>query len=47
MSNDDFFEVSSDVPFQPIRNIKIESVKVKDGTLVIRACMTLVRGPEG
>lgn len=48
MSNqDDFFEVTNEVPFKPIKQIKVESVQVKEEQIIVRASMTLEGGPDG
>lgn len=43
---DDFFEVNNEVPFQPIQNIKIESVEVKEHDIHLRVKMVLSRGSD-
>lgn len=38
---DDFFEVTNEVPFKPIKLIKIESLQAREDDFILRASMTL------
>lgn len=45
-TQDDFFEVNNEVPFKPIKHIRIESLQLQEQLIHIRVSMTLVGFPE-